>query len=68
MPVVHEAMDCAKIIVCKRGGVSRPCSDSLLQKSRQLCRSANDKDDNEVKSGAVHRSPGINLTAEVILS
>ena len=32
--------------------------------SRQSRLSANDKGDNEVKPGAVHRSPGIYLTAE----
>ena len=32
--------------------------------SRQSCLSANDKGDNEVTTGAVHRSPGISLKAE----
>ena len=36
----------------------------LSRVSRQSDLSANDKDDNELIWGAVHRSPGIYLTAE----
>ena len=38
----------------------------LHQGSRPSRLSANDKGDNEVKPGAVHRSPGICLTTEEI--
>ena len=41
--------------------VRAPSQRPLARVSR---RSANDKGDNEVKPGAVHRSPGICLTAE----
>ena len=36
----------------------------LLQVSHQPCLSANEKDDNEMMSVAVHRSPSIYLTAD----
>ena len=39
-------------------------NDHLSRVSRQSHLSANDKDDNEMIPGAVHRSPDICLTAE----
>jgi hypothetical protein len=40
----------------------------LPQVSHQSCLSANDEGDNKMVPGAVHRSPGICLTAEENLS
>ena len=39
-------------------------NDHLQRVSRQSRLSGNDKGDNEIIPGAVHRSPGIYLTAE----
>ena len=44
--------------------VRQPAPDHLPRMSVKLCLSANNKDVNEVKSAAVHRSPGIYVMTE----
>ena len=65
-PVVHGAMGCGKKNIL--ASVAVPPAPVHVPSQRPLASSitsaANDKGDNEMISGAMHRSPDIYLTAE----
>ena len=66
MPVVHKAMGCGQNK--PQASVEMPSAPVRVPSQRPLAPSvtsvANDKDDNKMIPGAVHRSPGIFLAAE----
>ena len=67
--VVHRAMGCGQkklsvSVVVPPAPVRVPSQSPLAPSVASVMSVANDKDDNEMVQGAVHRSPGICLTAE----
>ena len=67
-PVVHRAMGCGQkqlaSVTVSPVPVRVPSQWSLAPSVASVTFVANDKDDNEMILGAVHRSPAIFLTAE----
>ena len=69
MPAVREAMGCCQqklslSVAVPPAPVRVPSQRPLAPSVASVTSVANDKGDNEIILGAVHRSPGICLTAE----